>query len=72
MNVKPIRTKKDYEHTLSRIDELIAREPKENSPDYDELDVISTLVEAYEATHYPIKAPNPVEAIKYIMEEKEL
>lgn len=70
--IKPIRTEKDYRAALKRINELIAMDPKEKSAEYDELDVISTLVEAYESIHYPIEAPDPIEAIKYIMEEKGL
>lgn len=72
MKIKPIRTEKDYRSALKRIDELISLNPKENSPEFDELDVISTLVEAYENIYYPIEAPDPVEAIKYVMEEKGL
>lgn len=72
MNVKPIRTEKDYREALKRIDELIALDPKERTSDFDELDVISTLVESYENIHYQIEAPDPVEAIKYIMKEEGL
>lgn len=72
MEIKPIRTEKDYRSVLRRIDELIALNPKEKTPEYDELDVISTLVLSYENIHYPIEAPDPVEAIKYIMKEKGL
>ncbi|MGP8216724.1 MAG: helix-turn-helix domain-containing protein [Bacteroidia bacterium] len=69
-NIKPIHTEKDYRTALKRIDELIAEDPKEGTASFDELDIISTLVEAYENEHYPIEAPNAVEAIKYIMTEK--
>jgi len=69
-NIKPIRTEKDYRAGLRRIDELIAHDPKEGTTSFDELDVVSTLVEAYENEHYPVEAPNAVEAIKYIMSEK--
>ncbi len=72
MAIRPIRTEKDYRAALKRIDALIALDPKEGTAAYDELDIISTLAEAYETLHYPIEAPNPVEAIKYIMEEKGL
>lgn len=57
---------------MKRIDELIALDPKKGSAVFDELDVLSTLAEAYENIHYPIEAPDPVKAIKYIMEEKGL
>ncbi len=72
MNIKPIRSEKDYRAALKRIDELITLDPKVNTAEFDELDVVSTLVEAYEAVHYSIEAPTPVEAIKYIMEEQGL
>ncbi|MCW3086572.1 MAG: transcriptional regulator [Bacteroidetes bacterium] len=70
--VKPVRTKSDYKAALKRIDELIAKKPKKGTDAYDELDVIGTLVAAYESIYYPIEAPDPVEAIKYIMEEQGL
>lgn len=72
MNIKPIRTEKNYRSALKRIDELISLDPKEGTLAFDELDLISTLVESYENIHYPIDAPDPVRAIQYIMEEKGL
>ena len=72
MKIKPIRTEKDYKAGLKRIDELIAINPKEGTPAFDELDIVSTLVESYESIHHPIEAPDPVAAIKYIMSEKGL
>lgn len=70
--IKPIRTKADYKATLERIEELIALNPKKGTSAYDELDIIGTLVSAYEDVHYPIAAPDPVEAVKYAMEEEGL
>lgn len=70
--IKPIRTKADYKSALKRIEELISLEPKKGSDAYDELDVIGTLVSAYEDVHFPIEAPNVVEAVKYVMEEEGL
>jgi HTH-type transcriptional regulator/antitoxin HigA len=72
MNIKPIRTEKDYRAAMKRIDELIALDPKEGTALFDELDVLSTIVESYESIHYPIEAPNPIKAIQYIMEEQGL
>lgn len=72
MNIKPIRTEKDYRAAMKRIDELIAHDPMEGTAQFDELDVLSTIVESYESIHYPIEAPNPIKAIQYIMEEKGL
>ncbi len=72
ISVTPIRTKKDYRAALERIDLLIKKNPKRGTAAYDELDVLGTLVSAYEDIHYPIGAPDPVETIKYIMEENGL
>lgn len=70
--IKPIRTKTDYKAALERIEELIASDPKKGTDEFDELDVIGTLVSAYEDINYPITAPDPVEAVKYVMEEEGL
>ncbi len=70
--IKPIRTKTDYKNAMKRIDEIILSNPKKGSASYNELDVLGTLVAAYEEIHFPIEAPNPVDAIKYLMEEKDL
>ena len=67
MNLKPIHTKKDLSIALARIDELI--DAKHGSPEYDELEILSTLVEAYEERHCPVLPPDPVEAIKFRMEQ---
>lgn len=71
-SVKPIRTKTDYKFALMRIEELIALNPKKGSAIYDELDIWGTLVAAYEDIHFPIEAPNPIEAVKYAMEQEGL
>ena len=60
MNIKPIRTEKDYRAALKRMDEIIALDPKEGTTAFDELDLISTLVESYENIHYHIDARGPV------------
>jgi HTH-type transcriptional regulator / antitoxin HigA len=67
MNLKPIRNKKDLGEALARIDELI--DAKTGAPEYDELEILSTLVEAYEEKHCPIPPPDPVEAIKFRMDQ---
>lgn len=72
ITVKPVRTKAEYKFALARIEELIALNPKKGTVEYDELDIIATLVSAYEDIHYPILPPDPVEAVKYMMEEKGL
>jgi HTH-type transcriptional regulator / antitoxin HigA len=67
MNLKPIRNKKDLSEALARIDELIDAKP--GAPEYDELEILSTLVEVYEEKHCPIPPPDPVEAIKFRMDQ---
>ena len=67
MNIFPIRTEDDYDAVLKRIDQLMNAEL--GTPEGDELDILVTLVEAYEAKHYPIPACDPIEAIKFRMEQ---
>jgi len=55
-----MRTEKDYRAGLKLIDELIAIDPKEGTPAFDEIDFVSSLVESYESIHYPITAPPSV------------
>ena len=70
MEIKPIRTKQDYQAALKEIERLM--DAKRNSREGDRLDVLVTLVEAYEAKHYPLDLPDPVEAIKFAMEQRNL
>lgn len=70
--IKPVRTKAEYRTALARIEKLISLNPKKGSAEYDELDIIGTLVSAYEDIHYPIDAPDPIDAVKYMMEEEGL
>lgn len=70
MDIRPIKTESDYRKTLTEIEELMNAAP--GTSDGDRLDVLVTLVEAYEAKHYPLDPPDPVEAIKYAMEQKNL
>ena len=67
MDIKPIRTKADYRAALKEIESLISAEP--NTPEGDRLDVLVTLVEAYEKKHYRFDLPDPIEAIKFRMEQ---
>lgn len=69
VSVTPIKTEADYQNALSRIDELLGLNPEPYSELDDELDVISILVHAYEQAHYAIPYPDPIDAIKYLMEE---
>jgi len=70
MNIKPIKSEKDYTDTLSQIEKLMNALP--NTPQMDELEVLTTLIEAYEEQHYKIDAPDPIEAIKFRMEQEGL
>lgn len=70
MDIKPIRTKKDYEATLKAIERLMGAKP--GSPEGDRLDVLVTLVEGYEARHFPLDLPDPVAAIRFVMEQRGL
>ncbi|HWZ02883.1 MAG TPA: helix-turn-helix domain-containing protein [Mucilaginibacter sp.] len=66
---KPIKTEDQYNMALARVYELMQTDIIENSPEGDELEVLGILVEAYEKEHYPIPAPNPLEAIKFRLDQ---
>ena len=70
MNIKPIKAKADYRAALKDIESLMMA--KANTPEGERLDVLVTLVEAYERKHYPLDLPDPVEAIKFVMEQRGL
>ena len=70
MNIKPIKTEQDYDNTLRRIDVLF--EAKPNTQEFDELEILTTLVENYENKYYQINISDPIEAIKFRMEQKSL
>src|SRR5260370_17486882 len=67
MDIKPIRTEADYDRALRRVEELW--DSAEASTESDEVDILTTLIEAYEREHYPIDLPDPVEAIKFRLEQ---
>jgi HTH-type transcriptional regulator / antitoxin HigA len=68
--VKPIRTKADHRAALAQVERLWGA--KAGTPDGDRLDVLATLIDAYEAEHYPMDPPDPIEAIKFRMEQQGL
>lgn len=70
MDVRPIRTEADYRQSLEEIATLM--DASMGSPAGDRLDVLATLVEAYETAHSPIEAPDPISAILFMMEQKQL
>ena len=71
-DIRPIRTRADYKAALAEVSPLFDREPQPGTPEGDRFDVLVTLIEAYEREHFPIEAPDPVEAIKFQMEQKGL
>lgn len=70
MDIRPIRTKADYRAALKEVDRLWEADP--GTPEGDRVDVLVTLIEAYEAKHHPIPAPDPIAAIEFMMEQKGL
>jgi len=70
MDIRPIRTESDYQAALDEIERLL--DVAAHSPQADHLEILTTLVEAYEEKHFPIPEPDPVEAIRYFMESRGL
>ena len=70
MEIRPLKTEADYRATLQEIESLMQAAP--GTPEGERLEVLVTLVEAYERRHYPLDLPEPVEAIKFAMEQKGL
>lgn len=69
MDIRPIRTEADYQAALKEISALVDLDPVLESPEGERLDILATLAEAYEARHFPIDLPDPIEAIKFRMEQ---
>jgi HTH-type transcriptional regulator/antitoxin HigA len=69
-SLKPIRNKKDYEAALKQVERLWGA--RLGTEEGDRLDVLATLIDAYEAAHYPVDPPDPIEAIKFRMEQQGL
>ena len=67
MNIKPIKTENDYNEALVRLEEIF--DAKTGSSEGDELEVLSILIDQYENEHFPIELPDPIEAIKFRMEQ---
>jgi len=70
ISIRPIKTKADYKAALKEVDRLWRAEP--GTPDGDRVEVLVTLVEAYEAKHHAIPAPDPIAAVEFMMEQKGL
>jgi HTH-type transcriptional regulator/antitoxin HigA len=67
MKLKPIKTKKDYQKALDRLEMIF--DAKKGTPEGDELEILGILIEQYEDEHFPIDLPDPIEAIKFRMEQ---
>ncbi len=72
MQLKLIKNEKEYDEALNRIDELMELNPKLETQESDELEILALLIEKYEEKNWAIEIPNPIEAIKYRMEEMQL
>jgi len=70
MDIKVIKTEKDYQQALKRLEAIF--DAPIDSPEGDEAEILSILIEKYEDVHYPIGAPDPIEAIKFRMEQMDL
>jgi HTH-type transcriptional regulator/antitoxin HigA len=70
MNIKPIKSESDYKAALKKLEEVF--DAKIGTPESDEADILGLMVDEYEKKHYPIEAPDPIEAIKIRMEEMQL
>lgn len=67
MKLKPIKTEQDYNQVLERLEEIFDAEP--NTKEGDELEILGILIEKYENENFPIELPDPIEAIKFRMEQ---
>ena len=67
MDIKPIRTKKDYEKALERLEVIF--DAKRGTKEGDELEILSILIDKYESEHFPIEMPDPISAIQFRMEQ---
>lgn len=72
MEVKPIRTEDDYRAAMRLVSAYFDNEPDPGTAEGDHFDVLLTLVHAYEAKHYPVAPPDPIEAIKFRMDQEGL
>ena len=72
MEIRPIHTEEDYQAVMREVAAFFDNEPESGSPEGDRFEVLLTLVEAYESKHFPIDLPDPIEAIKFRMEQSGL
>ena len=69
MEIRPIRTEADYKTALKIVSRLVEIDPDPNTPEGEKLDVLTTLIQAYEVKNFPIDLPDPIEAIKFRMDQ---
>lgn len=69
MNIRPVRTEEDYKAALQELSAYFDNEPEPGTEEADRFEILITLVEAYEAKRFPIDSPDPVEAIRFRMEQ---
>lgn len=69
MNIRPIRTDADYQAALRELSRYFNNEPEPGTAEDDRFEILLTLVEVYEAKHFPMEAPDPIEAIRFRMEQ---
>nr|WP_175799620.1 transcriptional regulator [Burkholderia anthina] len=69
MDIHPIRTEADYNAALKTVSALVDQDPAPGTPEGDELEIVAILIERYEAEHFPLASPNPIDAIKFRMEQ---
>jgi HTH-type transcriptional regulator/antitoxin HigA len=72
MNIRPIHTDQDYRAALKDVSVLFDNEPEPGTPEGDYFDIMITLIEAYESKQFPVDLPNPIDAIKFRMEQSGL
>jgi HTH-type transcriptional regulator/antitoxin HigA len=72
MNIRPIHTDEDYRAALKNVSALFDNEPEPGTPEGDYFDIMITLIEAYESKRFPVDLPNPIDAIKFRMEQSGL
>ncbi|EHM42101.1 helix-turn-helix domain-containing protein [Hafnia alvei] len=72
MNIRPIRNEQDYKAALKEVSLLFENPPELNTPEGEQFEVMLTLIESYESKYFPVEFPDPVEAIKFRMEQSGL
>ncbi|AQX31184.1 MULTISPECIES: helix-turn-helix domain-containing protein [Bartonella] len=72
MNIKPIRTEEDYQKALEIVSTMFDNQPEMNTSEFDKMEILVLLIEAYETEHFSVSPPHPIEAIKFRMEQMNL